>query len=100
MELLFVPSVSVHFVSMKRLEAAEALASKLIRMIATPLSRASHRAIWTLIDKVLNKALDYDARILNPELFSSLAVRLDLVVREVLLKLIHVATLMCKKSGA
>ena len=86
----FTPFTSVPGASLKRLEAAEALADKLIRMIATPLSRASYRAIWTLVDKVLNKTLDYDARILHPELFSPLAVRLALCVRKILLKLVHV----------
>ena len=44
-------------------------------------------ATWTLIDKVLNRALDYDARILTPEFFSILAKRLDLVVRSILVKI-------------
>ena len=84
------PSTSVPRASMKRLVEAEALSEKLIQMIDTPLSRASHRAIWTLVDKVLNKTLDYDARILKPEIFSTLAIRLDIAVRRVLLKLVHV----------
>ena len=39
---------------------------------------------WTLIDKILNKSLDYDARILTPESFSSLAPHLDQLVVKIL----------------
>ena len=90
MELRDTSFASVPSASMKRIEGVEALSKTLIKILQTPLSRASHRAVWTLVDKVLNKALDYDARILSPELFSSIAVRLDQTVREVLLKLVHV----------
>ena len=79
--------------SLKRIEAAEKLSRELINLLSTPLSRSSHRVAWTMIDKVLNKALDYDARILNPECFSILAARLDLAVEEVVLKLLHVTEL-------
>ena len=41
-------------------------------MLRTPLSRPARHAAWTLLDKVLYKALDYDARILHPEQFSNL----------------------------
>ena len=55
-----------------------------------------------MIDNVLNKTLDYDARILNPECFSILAARLDLVVEEVVLKMLHVIELanLERKVGA
>ena len=81
------------FFSFKRIDAAEKLSRELINLLSTPLSRSSHRVAWTMIDKVLNKALDYDARILNPECFSILAARLDLAVEEVVLKLLHVTEL-------
>ena len=45
---------------------------------------------WTLIDKVLNKVLEYDARILHPELFSNIALRLDQAVRRILTKIVQV----------
>ncbi|CAK0833046.1 unnamed protein product, partial [Prorocentrum cordatum] len=67
-------------VSTKRLEQAEKLAHTLQEMLRTPLARPVHRVVWTLLDKVLNKALDYDARILHPEFFSTLAERLDRAV--------------------
>ena len=76
--------------SLKRMAQAEALGASIEKLLLTPLSRSSHRAAWSLIDKVLNKALDYDARILHPELFSTIASRLDHVVRKTLLRVIHV----------
>ena len=66
--------------STKRLGQAEVLAQTLQEMLRTTLARPVHRAVWTLLDKVLNKALDYDARILHPESFSTLAERLDRAV--------------------
>ena len=76
--------------SLKRMAEAEALGASIEKLLLTPLSRSSHRAAWSLIDKVLNKALDYDARILHPELFSTIASRLDHVVRKTLLRVIQV----------
>ena len=89
-------SVSVHEppeASLKRVEAVEMLSQQLINLFSTPLSRSSHRVAWTMIDKVLNKALDYDARILHPECFSIIATRLDHAVEEVVLKVLHVTEL-------
>ena len=80
-----VPSASI-----KRLKTVEKLGELLMKLLSIPFSRASDRAVWTFINKVLNKALDYDARILLPELFSSIAARVGQVVRVVLLKLVHV----------
>ena len=54
------------------------------------MSRPCYRAAWTLIDKVLNRSLDYDARILSPESFSKFASRLDQVVRETFIKVASV----------
>ena len=62
-------------------------------LLSSALTRPSYRAAWTLIDKVLNKALDYDARILSPESFSDLALRLDHAVRKTLTKIVNVARL-------
>ena len=74
--------------STKRLQAALSLADKIRDMLAVPLSRPVRRAAWTLLDKVLNKALDYDARILHPEVFSILAKRLDCAVQETATKIV------------
>eukprot|EP00973_Karenia_brevis_P040078 5533777-Karenia_brevis.AAC.1 len=60
-------------------------------MLATPLSQPVRRSVWTLLDKVLNRALDYDARILHPEAFLILAKRLDRAVRDTAVKLVDVA---------
>ena len=49
-------------------------------MLRTQLSKPVRRSAWTVLDKVLNKSLDYDARILHPESFSNLAEQLDSVV--------------------
>ena len=59
--------------SQKRLLQAKALAQTITQMLRTPLSRPARRTAWTMLDKVLNKSLDYDARILHPESFSNLA---------------------------
>ena len=61
------------------------------RMLRTPLSRPSRRAAWTLLDKVLNKAMDYDARIMHPETFSNIAERLDQLVRDTTVKIVDVS---------
>ena len=79
--------------SLKRMAEAEVLGASIEKLLLTTLSRSSHRAAWSLIDKVLNKALDYDARILHPELFSTIASRLDNVVRKTLLRVIQVDAL-------
>jgi hypothetical protein len=84
---------SIPQASLKRADKAEALAQTLQKMLRTPLSRATRRTVWTLLDKVLNKALDYDARILHPESFSSLAERLDNAVRAVAIKTVDVHSL-------
>ena len=70
--------------SSKRVARAEALADTLAKMLRTPLSRPTRRAAWTFLDKVLNRALDYDAHILHPESFSNLAERLDQATRAIL----------------
>ena len=44
------------------------------------MQRPIRRTVWSLLEKVLNKALDYDARILHPEVFSNFALRLDSIV--------------------
>ena len=74
--------------SLKRAEQTEKLAQTMQFMLRTPLAQPAHRAAWTLLDKVLNKALDYDARILHPESFSTIAGRLDRAVRATLLDLL------------
>ena len=79
--------------SLQRIDQAEQLAKTIQTMLSSSLSRPAFRAAWTLIDKVLNKALDFDARILHPELFSTIAVRLDLAVRNTLFKILNVAHL-------
>ena len=68
--------------SAERIAKAENLAITLQDMLATTLSVNSRRAVWTLVDKVLNKALDFDARVLHPEVFSIFALRLDDAVRK------------------
>lgn len=80
-------------VSIKRVLQVETLAEEICDMIRSSLSRPARRAIWTLIDKVLNRALNYDARILYPELFSPLAARLDTAVRTCLLKILDISQL-------
>ena len=72
--------------SLKRVVGAENLSSHIQDMLATTLTRPTRRSAWTLLDKVLNKALDYDARILHPESFSTIAKRLDHVVRATAIK--------------
>ena len=57
------------------------------------MSRPSYRAAWTLIDKVLNKALDFDVRISHPGSFSTCAAYLDEVVRKTLIKIAAVTDL-------
>jgi hypothetical protein len=79
--------------SLKRADRAENLAATIRKMLRTPLSQPVRRAAWTLLDKVLNKALDYDARILSPESFSNLAERLDNAVRDTAVKVIDVGGL-------
>ena len=79
--------------SIKRLDKAEKRAESIGALLSSALSRPSYRAAWTLIDKVLNKALDYDARILSPESFSDVALRLDHAVRKSLTKIVNVAHL-------
>ena len=69
---------------------AEKRARTLAAMLRTPLAQPSHRAAWTLLDKVLNRALDYDARILHPESFSNLAERLDDAVSSTACRLVRV----------
>ena len=51
------------------------------------------RAACTLIDKVLNKALDLDARISHPESFSTFAANLDGIVRATLIGVVSVANI-------
>ena len=79
--------------SIKRLDKAEKMAESIGVLLSSALSRPSYRAAWTLIDKVLNKALDYDARIFSPESFSDLALRLDHAVRKSLTEIVNVAHL-------
>ena len=51
-------------------------------------------SIWLdFIDKVLNRALDYDARILHPLMFGPLADKLDKLVYQCLLKILQVPVL-------
>lgn len=57
------------------------------------MSRPTYRAAWTLIDKILNKTLDYDARILHPESSSSLTLRLDRTIRRTLTEIVQVTEL-------
>ena len=76
--------------SLKRTEQAEKLAQTMQLMLRTPLAQPAHRAAWTLLDKVLNKALDYDARILHPESFSTIAERLDRAVLQTSCKVVRV----------
>ena len=61
--------------------------------LSSALTRPSYRAAWTLIDKVLNKSLDFDARILPPESFSDIALRLDHAVRKTHTEIVNVARL-------
>ena len=75
---------------MKRVVQAEQLSETIIDLLSTPLSRPNCRAAWTVIDKILNKAFDYDARMLHPESFSIIAARLDCAVLKVLRKLLCV----------
>ena len=77
----------------ERLEAAKELGDMIVSLLSASLSRPSFRAAWTLIDKVLNKALDFDVRICHPESFSILAERLDHAVFGVVLKVLHVTDL-------
>ena len=79
--------------SLKRIEKAVVLAETIIELLSTSISRPVCRATWTLIDKVLNRALDFDARILSPELFSFLAKRLDRAVKSTLVKILNVGHL-------
>ena len=76
--------------ALKRIVKAESLAATLVRMLSTPLSQPVRRSAWTFLDKVLNKALDYDARILHPESFSDIAARLDEVVRSTAIQIVDV----------
>ena len=69
----------------------EQLAETILSLLSASISHPVSRAILTLIDKVLNRALDYDARILTPEYFSILATRLDRAVRNTLSKVLNVA---------
>lgn len=80
-EIRSVPSGIVPLATKKRLRDAEALVESLVQFLSTPLSRPSHRAVWTLLDKILNKALDYDVRILHLEIISLCATRFDQAVR-------------------
>ena len=80
----FVPSYGRH----RSLDASPhpSLRVDAVRVMRTPPSGPCKRSAWTLIDKVLNKALGYDARILHPESFSIVAERLDNAVRGALSK--------------
>ena len=69
-----------------RLEAAERLASTLQDLMRRPLGNPSRRAVWAILDKVLNRALGFDARILDPSSFMDVATRLDQVVLDVAVK--------------
>ena len=84
---------SVPCACLKRIAHAENLAATIAVLLRTPLSRPARRAAWTLLDKVLNRALDYDARILHPESFSNLATRLDRSVRDTAVKIVDVRDL-------
>lgn len=62
------------------------------------MSRPSFRAVWTLIDKILNKSLDLDARISHPEPFSTFATNLDGIVRTTLVEVDSVADLIVNEE--
>lgn len=92
-------SFNVPSSSLKRLSKAEERAKNICGMIATPLAIPARRAAWILLDKVLNKAMDYDARILHLEAFSKIATRLDEVVMRTALKVVDVAEMvMCQQK--
>ena len=72
---------------------AEELAVILAAMLRTPLMCLVRRATWTILAIVLNRALDYDARILHPEVFADLARRLDHVVLSTAFRIIDIEAL-------
>ena len=76
--------------TLQRLAEAEKLADTLQDLMRRPLDSPSRRAVWTLVDKVLNKALDYDARIVDPSSLVDVATRLDQVVLETVIKLMGI----------
>ena len=47
--------------------------------------------IWPLIEQILNREFDFDARICHPETFSTAAAHLDRIARGCLVKVLHVA---------
>ena len=79
--------VSIPPASVKRLDKTEKMAEGICLLLSSALTRPSYRAAWILIDKVLNKTLDYDTRILSPESFSDLALHSDHAVRKTLTKI-------------
>ena len=81
--------------SVKRLEEARILTHRICKMLQSSLSRPSFRSAWTLIDKVLNRALDYDARILHPLIFGPLADELDRLVYQCLLEILQFSDQVC-----
>ena len=64
----------------ERLKNSEELAQELQQTLRTPLKQACRRTLWAMVDKVLIKGLDFDARIVHLESFSQVASRLELDV--------------------
>ena len=74
----------------KRLEGERILKKLISKLLRTSLTKPLFCSAWTLIEKVLNRALDFDARILHPIAFRAVAGELDRLVQEILLEILQV----------
>ena len=88
--------------TLKRLDKARALAEAIVQLVTTETALPRLRAAWCLLQFVLNRALDFDARILHQAAFGQFAVEFDMRVEGIAISILgNVDTdslAMCKRK--